>query len=172
MLGTDPPTTYPGPLWPSLLLAAGLLVVAGWMVYTHVRSWRFACRQDDIAKRELDYRRNQFRRRMQTSVMLAVLAVGLVVGQVLIRFRVGGPWMIVVFWLVMIVLVFWLVLLAVADMLATGAYFGRLRQDYRVEEARLQAQLRQWQRKHQQAETTGDNGRAAAGGSNGRRPHA
>ncbi len=158
-------------MWPSLLFAAILLLVAGWMTRAHIRSWQRICRQSDVPQRELDYRRNQFRRRVQTSAMLAVLGVGLVIGQVLIRFRVGGPWMIVVYWAVLIVLILWLALLAVADMVATQLYFGRLRQDHLVEEARLKAQLRQWRQQQQQAQVANGNGKQPTDGSNGQSPH-
>ena len=126
----------------------------------HVRTWRRAQRQE-LDTEGLDYRRRQFRRRMQTSAMLGILAVAIFVGQlipeeatVLIRVFLGG---------VLLVLV-WVGLLAVADMLATKHYYGRLRQTYLIEQAKLHAELRRIQATRSNGKAAGRRGKAKRDG--------
>jgi len=87
---------------------------------------------------ETDYRRRQYFRRMQTSTMLGTLAVAVFVGQWLTQ----PPWLGLVFWGGVLLLLVWVGLLALADMLATKHYFGTLRHEHLVEQAKLQAELR------------------------------
>lgn len=116
-----------------LLAAVGLLV-------SHVRSWREFQRQESNAE-EFDYRRRQFRRRMQTSAMLALLAIAISVGYMLTVWLRSG-WFAAVYWSAVMLVVCWVALLAVVDMWATRHHFGRLRYEHRVEQAKLQAELR------------------------------
>ena len=51
-----------------------------------------------------------------------------------------------VFWVSLLLVVALVVLLAVVDLWATKHYFGRLRQGYAIEQAKLQAELRRIQR--------------------------
>ena len=113
-----------------LLSAAGLMVL-------HVRAWRRAQRQP-LEPRELDYRRRQFRRRMQTSTLLGVLAVAVLVGPLITE----PPLLVLAFWGAVLVVVLWVLLLAAADALATRLHFTRLRDDYLIEQAKLQAEIR------------------------------
>jgi hypothetical protein len=46
---------------------------------------------------------------------------------------------IVVFWAAVVLLVLWIVLLAVADMVSTRVFFGRMRNNFVIEQARLRA---------------------------------
>ena len=118
-----------------------MMVCALALMVAHVRSWR-AQQAANLAPQEFEYRRRQFRRRMQTSAMLAVIAVCLPLGLwILARWpRVG-----VYFWGGVLVLVLWLGALALADIWATKLFYGKIRYDYRVEQARLEAELRRVQ---------------------------
>jgi amino acid permease len=133
-------------LW--LPFAGLMLVCALALMVSHVRSWR-AQQAAGLDPKELDYRRRQFRRRMQTSAMLAVVAAALPVGMWILRHdREAGPiWpkVAVIYWGGVLVLVLWLGALALADMWATKRYYGKLGYDYRVEQARLEAELRRIQ---------------------------
>lgn len=111
------------------------------LMIAHIRSWR-AQQVAGLASRELEYRRRQFRRRMQTSAMLAVIAACLPLGLWILA---RSPQVGVYFWGGVIVLVFWLGALALADIWATKVYYGKIRYDYRVEQARLEAELRRAQ---------------------------
>jgi len=111
----------------------------------HVRSWR-AQQSAGLAPEELDYRRRQFRRRMQTSALLALIALALPLGVWLLQHEPheGSIWAKAgaVFWGGVILLVMCLAVLAVADMWATKRFFGNIRHDFRVEKARLESELR------------------------------
>jgi len=133
-------------VWSCVLVALVALLAAGGLMHSHLRTWRTVQqRATELDPKEVDYRRRQFRRRMQTSAMLAVVGVGILVGWLLIVFR-APPLVTVVFWSGVMLLVVWLVVLATADMISTRYYYSRLKQDYLVEQARLQAELRRIER--------------------------
>jgi len=127
-------------LWPSALVSVLLLTCAVVLLASHVRTWR-RVRREEVAPAELDFRQRQFRRRMQTSAMMAVLAVAVFLGHWL-TILTASRLFAVLFWSGILGLLVWLGLLALVDMLATKFHFDRLRQECLVEEARLHAQLR------------------------------
>jgi hypothetical protein len=118
------------------LLAAGLLL---W----HVLSWRHLQREEEGA--ELDFGRRQFRRRVQTSSMLGVLAIGLCVGQLIPRQQT--PTLFVLFWLGLLLLLAWIVLLALGDLIVGRQHIARLSRERRVAEAQLRAELQRLREK-------------------------
>ena len=125
------------------LISLFLLLAAGGLMTSHVHTWR-AFQQEQLDPREFDYRRRQFRRRMQTSAMLAVLAVAMFIGHLLTLWL--ESWMFaVVFWGAVMLVLCWVGLLAAADVWATKHHFGRLRHECLVEQAKLQAELRRLQ---------------------------
>jgi len=114
--------------------ALGLLV---W----HVRSWR-AQQAAGLDPRALEYHRRQFRRRMQTSSMLGLVALSLPFGVWILPLwpKVG-----VFYWGAVLFVLLWLGALGLVDMWATKHYYGRLRDHYRIEKAKLEAELRRIQ---------------------------
>lgn len=132
MNGADP--------WFSLGFAAVLLGASAVLICSHIRAWR-RFRTQPLEPWEHDYRRRQFRRRMQSSAMLGLLALAVLV----------GPWMTsppltplvpLAFWGLSLLVVFWVGLLAAADMLSTRYHYARLRDRHRLEQVCLEAQLR------------------------------
>jgi small-conductance mechanosensitive channel len=115
-----------------------LAAAVGWMVW-HVRVWRRA-QADAVEPRELDFRRRQFRRRMQTSAMLAVLAAAIFAGCFVTAPHWAG-W----YWAAVLLVALWVLLLAMVDALATRMHYLGLRDQYVVEEAKLKAALRRSQ---------------------------
>ncbi len=132
-------------LWATGLVSLLLLACAGGLIYAHVRTWRRAigCAP---TREELAFRRRQFRRRMQTSAMMAALAVALLVGQWLTGL-VESPWFAIIYWLAVLILVGWVGLLALVDVLATKLHYDRVRHGYVLERAKLEAELRRIQKK-------------------------
>ena len=123
-------------IWFFVLISGLLLSAAAALMCWHVRAWR-ATRSRKLEPTEEDYHRRQYRRRMQTSAMLGVLAVALLTGQLL-----DPPPHIAIWYLGgMLFLVVWLVLLALLDITATKYHFGRLRHDYLIKQAQLRAEL-------------------------------
>lgn len=121
----------------SILLAAVLVVAAAGLMIWHVRAWQSSLALATDAY-ERDYRRRQFRRRMQTSAMLGLISAALPVGVVVMH---AWPKIGAFYWGGVLLLVGWIGLLALADMLATRHYYGRIRRDYAIEEAKLHAEL-------------------------------
>ncbi len=127
--------------WGNYLIPVFFFAVACVLLWTHRRTWR--ANRDLADPEERDYRHRQYRRRMQTSGLLAGAAAALLVGQCIPdtvprTFRM-------VFWGAVVLVVFWVILLALADIVAIYHYYGRLRTSYMVERAKLQAQLRRVQ---------------------------
>lgn len=111
------------------------------LLWRHTRTWQASQNTPDPEER--DYRRRQYRRRMQTSGLLAGAAAALLIGQWIPE---AAPRAVrIVFWGGVVLVVFWVILLAMADMIAIYHYYGRLRTTYLVERAKLQAQLRRAQ---------------------------
>jgi len=145
----------------SLVFSAFLLACAAGLLAWHLLSWR-ADRRRRLEPNELEYRRRQFRRRMQTTTMLALLAVSLPIGQWLVtRWPQGG----VVFWGLVLFLLAWVVVLALADVWATRFYYGRLRDRNQLEQTRLKAQL--WQLRERGHQIELERLRKAGSGGNG-----
>jgi len=122
-----------------LLVSVPLLLIAAGMIVWHIGAWR-SFQQQELDAGERNYRWRQFRRRMQTSVMLGLLAVAFPVGDVLTG-RIPADWL-VIYWLATILLACWIVLLGLVDIWATRFYFGRLHDKCMVEQIKVQAELR------------------------------
>ena len=114
-------------------------------MFSHVRTWR-RFRELELEPEEFDYRRRQFRRRMQTSAMLGLLAIAIFVGELLIAW-IDSVWFGMSFCVGMLIVVIWVGLLAAVDIFATKHHYDRLRQSYVIEQAKLQAELRRIQAK-------------------------
>jgi len=151
-------------VWSSASIALLVLLATAGLISSHLRTWRLVQRNAaQLEPNELDYRSRQFRRRMQTSVMLGLVGIGVLAGRLLIVFR-APPMVVLIFWIGVVVLVVWLALLAVADMISTRFYFGRLRHDYLVTEARLQAELRRLKRSGGNGQAGDESGTRGDGG--------
>jgi hypothetical protein len=130
----------------SLAFSLFLVAASAVMLGLHWRTWR--CFQaQPLDEREYDFRRRQFRRRMQTSAMLGLLGIAILIGHWITSPplpRLAPP----IYWGVVVLAVFWLGLLAMADLLVTRHHYRRLHDDYLVQQARLQAELRRIQDAH------------------------
>ncbi len=129
--------------WTVGLFSLAVLLVALGLIWWHVSAWQ-AWQRLAVAPRERDYRRRQFRRRMQTSTMLGILAVGIFLGRWLLEFSIPPLWQ-GIYWSGLVFLLLWMGLLAGVDAIATRLHFGRMRQDCLLEQTRLQAELRRLQ---------------------------
>ncbi len=98
----------------------------------------------EMAAGELDFYRRQFRRRIQTSALLGILAVMIFLGE-LLALWVNSHVFFFIYWAAALVLVVWVALLAAADIWATQYHFGQLRQKCLVEQAKLHAEIRRVQ---------------------------
>jgi hypothetical protein len=124
------------------IVALILVATSVALIVRHVRVWK-RLKEEELDERELNFRRRQFRRRVQTSAMIGLLGVAIVVGQLLLK-DVDKPLLKfqVYYWIGVLALLLWILLLAVADMVATSAYYSRERSDFAVQHAKLQVELR------------------------------
>jgi hypothetical protein len=137
----------------SFVFAAVLAACALGLMLWHVRSWRAALRRPPEPA-ELEFLRRQYRRRMQSSLLLGLLAISLPLGHWFLLkqwSKVGA-----LYWGLVLLVLAWVGVLAVADIWATKFFFGRLRDRYRLEQTRLQAQLRQIRRTREAGKSNGD----------------
>ena len=133
-------------LWFTIAVGLVLSATAAGLMVSHVRTWRRFEESGDAADpRERGYRRRQFRRRVQTSALLGLLAVALVAGH-WVTSPPWRPWAFAVYWGMVLTVVAWVALLALADLVSTRLYFGRVRDRYRLEEMRLKAELERLRR--------------------------
>ncbi len=130
--------------WVTLAVGAALVVAGLCMMAAHARAWQR--QQADQRLDELDRRhyRARYRRRLQTSGMIALLGVLLPLGDAPFFWRQGVQ-VATVFWLVVLAVTLWIVVLAVADLVATRTHaraaLARLRSKQRALESRA-AELR------------------------------
>lgn len=125
--------------------SAFLLLSAGGLCLWHARTWRHFDRSLPEGE-DRDFRYRQFRRRMQTSGMLGVLGLVILVGRLLIDWIVPPIW-ITLWWIGVLVVLAWLTLLALVDIWATRHHFSRLRHHYLLEEVKLRAELERLRRR-------------------------
>jgi len=118
-----------------LAFSVFIIVMASVLMSGHQRAWQ---RQHEVAtsdeEREFFFRR--YRRRMQTSGMLAVVGVAIAVG-----FWVRIPWVALIYWGVVGLLLLWILLLAAADLINTQMLWTRERNRHRRQQAEIEAEL-------------------------------
>jgi hypothetical protein len=132
-----------------LLIAIGLLVISVVLIATHLRTWRQA-KSKDLEERERQFAWRQFRRRMQTSAMIALVAVSIPIGMWLTEN--ADPGVALAFWGGTLLLVLWIMLLALADAVASKQHFGRDQQLTATEIARLHGEMRKMRPEGQNGE--------------------
>ena len=121
----------------SSLFALVLVAIAVALILWHLQTWR-AAQQLPEDSRERAFAGRQFRRRMQTSGMIALLGLALALGQL-----VTSPVWIGPYWLGVLLLVGWVLLLALLDIGAIHKYYGPIRAEHRDQLAALEARMRQ-----------------------------
>ncbi len=129
----------------SFILSLALLAAAAALMLWHTLAWR-RFRQTSADGRNLNFRHRQFRRRMYTSATFAAIALLLPLGEFLVP-RVHSRTFGLLYWAGVLLGLFYICLMAVLDMLATKFHYSRLQQDCRVQQARLQSELKRIQRK-------------------------
>ncbi len=123
---------------PAILFSACLLALVIALLALHVRTWR-RVRREGADPAELRFGWRQFRRRMQASTMLGIVALAIPMGS-LIPYR-ERPSLFVFFWFGVAMLVIWVLVLAMLDMFATARHGLHTSRRNLVEEAKLRAQL-------------------------------
>jgi hypothetical protein len=113
---------------------------------------------------EHDYRRRQYRRRMQASAIIGIVGIALFVG---ITFFLGEqsliPWVedvvvIFTYWLAVVLITIWMALLALVDVWATRRYLNCIHENDLLEQTKLHAELHRLQREKSERQTVEGNG--------------
>jgi UDP-N-acetylmuramyl pentapeptide phosphotransferase/UDP-N-acetylglucosamine-1-phosphate transferase len=130
-------------LFPVIFVSAVMFVAAIVMIVSHIRTWQEA-RKAEHGPEERDYRWRQFRRRMQTSAMLGLLGVAILVGYILTLW-LNSPMFTGIYWFAIILVILWTCLLALADIWATKYHFGRIHDRCLIEQAKLRAEIQRMQ---------------------------
>jgi hypothetical protein len=131
---------------PSTLFSLILLLVSGVLMLSHWRNWN-AYRGQELPQTEFDYRRRQFRRRMQASGMIGIVGIALFAGVALFLGRESLiPWfedpvIIFVYWAAVVLITVWMALLALVDVWASRRYVNRILEDDLLEQTKLHAEL-------------------------------
>lgn len=123
----------------SIMLGVLLVLLSAGLLVAHTRSWR-RVQEEKPDARHLDFSRRQYRRRMQTSGMLGLAALGIVIGG-LIPPR-AYPSLFVCWWCAVVLLIAWILLLALGDAVATRAHYGLLANQQRRQRTQLESELR------------------------------
>ena len=154
-------------VWIEIAIAAVIIVIAGALLFSH---WREGKRlgssepaEPGTSQQDWRYRWARVKRRKQSSFLIGLLGVVLIVDAFLQQIGAAALWKILVITLA-VVLTFWIAILAFADILATQRHFSQLRQQLFHEEARFLAQLRDAKTKaRDQSGANSGNGKAFRG---------
>lgn len=107
----------------------------------HFVAWREQREDPSLSNAERGLYGRRYRRRMQTSGLLAVLGVLLGLGDVVVAQQIS-PMLFAAWILAMLLLVCWIILLALGDMASTAVHsrqqLARVRQEQRALELRLE----------------------------------
>jgi hypothetical protein len=126
-------------MWTNLLFAAALLVASVVLIVTHYRSWRANCVHEDQAE-SIEFARRQFRRRMQASSLIGLVAVAIAASS-----WITGTLAIALYWSGVLLVVIWIGLLALADLLGSRVHYQRAEAEHRATHAALTAELKRLQ---------------------------
>jgi hypothetical protein len=122
-----------------LLISLILLLAAAAMTVWHVHAWRTMQRRETDAE-ELDYRRRQYRRRVQTDALFGLMAVVLGAACPLLAW-INSAWFALAYWGMGMLVVGWIMWLALVDMRATQRHFRQQLQRDAEETARKEAEF-------------------------------
>jgi hypothetical protein len=137
----------------TILFPAGVLGLAVTMLVAHARSWQRA-RERRLNAADLVFRHGQFRRRMQASSLLALVAPTMLVGARLSPDR--SPRVFVVLWLMVLLATCWIAWLAIVDAVASSRHFHRIIRERSADRVRLKGELDRLMTEARAARTTAD----------------
>lgn len=140
---------------PMTLTGAFLIVLGFFMIWSHIRTWRSYRANSSLAERELQFYFVQYRRRMQTSAIIALLGVLLFVGDVVLP-RVlpmdNLAELLGVYWIVVLCLTLWILALAWGDITAIRVHSKTVLNRHLKEQRKLEEQLAELKKRHSSGE--------------------
>ena len=126
---------------PALVVGAILLVIGFGMMFFHYRSWQRQQEDDSLDEFDREHYLKRFRRRMQTSGLLALMGILIPFGDAPFFWNQRDQFLSSIFWLIVLVMLMWIILLAVGDLTSSRMHgnvaLARLRQRQRELEAQV-----------------------------------
>lgn len=133
-----------------VLLLTGLLLIR-W----HVRSWRMQKNDASLEHADRTFFYRQYRRRMQTSGLIAVLGVLIAVGDALPAMQ-RQPTLFTLYWSSVLALTCWVILLGVGDLFATAAHSRSALSRVREKQRQLEQELAEFQSRRSNGHKSSD----------------
>jgi hypothetical protein len=122
----------------SAAIGAGLSLFGLLLLFSHRRTWRRQQSDETMDAFERAHLEKRYRRRMQTSGMIAILGAAIGAGDFLV-WRLG-PLAATVFWIGVLLTALWIMLLGFGDLAAARAHFRVSLARTRLEQERLRQQ--------------------------------
>jgi uncharacterized membrane protein YesL len=142
--------------WLPMTLAGAFLVVLGvFMIRSHLRTWRRHQDDSSLTERELQYYFGQYRRRLQTSAIIAFLGVLLFVGYVVLPGVLPNEVLAGVFgifWIVVLCMTLWIFLLAWGDVTSIRIHSKSVLNRHHREQRELEEELAELRKRHSNGE--------------------
>ena len=120
----------------NLIFATVLFAIAALLMLQHEWTWR-KIQRTERDSREVDFARRQYRRRLQASGLIGVVAVAIAVSG-----WVEQAWQVLFYWIGVALVVVWILLLGLVDWASSYAHFQRIHKRQLAEHAALQAELK------------------------------
>ena len=124
---------------PSLWMCGLLVIASGWMMRSHLGTWRTIRADESKEAYERNYHRRRFYRRMQTSGLLGLLGIAILIGHFITPM---ANVVVAVYWASVLLMVAWTLVLAFFDAISTQMHFNRIRRRNESEQALLEARRR------------------------------
>jgi len=129
------------PDWlPALVFGSSLTLIALALMRWHFVSWNDQKKDETLNDFDRNHFAAQYRRRMQTSAMVAVVGLLIPLGDLVFQWFKSPVWF-GIYWCVVLVLVFWVALLGFGDRAATRAYTDAAMGNLNKERVSYEAQL-------------------------------
>ncbi|MEK6234798.1 MAG: hypothetical protein N2C14_08805 [Planctomycetales bacterium] len=126
-------------LYITLVVASGLLILAAVTGTREYFARGQAAAEPKGNERQQKLQQSRFQRRMQVSVMLAALSVGLVVGQLISE--EDEPILFLLFWSGLTVLILWIGLLAMVDLFRIRQHAADVARELLIQQIQLERKL-------------------------------
>lgn len=105
----------------AIVAGAALILLGLGLMRSHWLSWQRTEQEPHLERFDYQHYRSRYRRRMQTSGMIAVIGLLIALGDMLPLLRRDGTWF-AIYWFGVLILVLWIVLLALGDLFATRSH--------------------------------------------------
>jgi hypothetical protein len=139
---------------PATVVGMVLVIVGSILMRSHVISWRGQKNDSSLDDADRKHYHARYRRRMQTSCLIAILGILLALGDTFVPAK-EQPLLFTIYWLSVLLLAAWVAVLGVGDLISTGAHS-------RAALARVHRKQRELEREVNKLRSRGSNGHSAS----------